>query len=111
MDLAGTQVINLAEVNLDLAVTDELEKVGVVVENAEAGCGEHGWGPWLQLRHLRMGVICIETHDVATEDSPEGIHDEAADESAVEEALDAGVTCSTAVDTRAEPCEEAHICS
>jgi hypothetical protein len=111
MDRSGTEVGDIVNVDSNLtALTDELEKVGLIVENTEAGSGVHGGDPWLQLGRLRMSVEVAKAQDIASKNTPEAFDKQSAHSSAMKKTTSLRVSVDFTPDARAEPCEEASIC-
>lgn len=110
MDCALGEVVDVVDVDTDVALGDEVEEVGGIVEDGEARGHPEGRDPGLQLGQFRVRVELVERDDVVAQDRPEGVGDLASQPGAVQEATHARARLlgdGIRPDARAEPGQEA----
>lgn len=110
MDCALGEVVDVVDVNADVAFGDEVEEVGGIVKDGETGGDPEGRDPGFELGQFRVRVELVERDDVVGQNGPEGVGDLASQPGAVQEAAHARARLlgdGIGPDARAEPGQEA----
>lgn len=100
----------MVDVDMDMALGDEVEEVGGIVEDGQPRGHPEGRDPGLELGQFRVRVELVERDDVVAQDRPEGVGDLASQPGAVQEPAHARARLlgdGIGPDARAEPGQEA----